>query len=508
MSAAVELKLSPKERRIFEAEEWLRRSLSNRGYCTNESGPRTLIECANWPVMCGAELEDGTHCEAIVRRGELPRVCPECGAKQAWRCLWINCKYHVYVDVLRDGDPSFPLDPDGSKGPTAFEHTCILDIVARGPQTLETVGGLLDVTRERARQLESKALPRMRRKLEFRGLTFDELIDDVGSSGDLHEWRPFLGCEPCLEAPKVQKLKIIPKPKESKMNATAKINDLKKSFYSGRPSEPMSSADELASPWEKAGHELRGEAHETPEPMTADPTPEPEAPRASEPDSPMAVTLKRVSDLDRREKAIDSHIETLTKERSSVVSEREKLLGNLMADPVISRLLARLSSVPRSAPPMVQTQELTKALAPTITLRPTAAPLSAFQDDPRLPMLYRVEAYLICAGGAAYISDITKAFGEVDPQKVRNGLSNGKKSNPPIFESDRGEWRIIGKSQRTRVLEILRENGGSAKLQTIARGMNVSVVGGLNYALSRLTGIDIKFDGSGNITLIEPTKAA
>lgn len=71
-------------------------------------------------------------------------------------CPWVSCRYSLVLDV----------DPDN--GSIKINHprieleqladTCALDVAERGGMTLEEVGEVINVTRERARQLEAKAL--------------------------------------------------------------------------------------------------------------------------------------------------------------------------------------------------------------------------------------------------------------------------------------------------------------------------------------------------------------
>lgn len=70
-------------------------------------------------------------------------------------CPWVSCRYHLYLDVDPDtgsiklNHPKLELDQMGD--------TCALDVAEHGFHTLEEVGGILNVTRERARQLEGAA---------------------------------------------------------------------------------------------------------------------------------------------------------------------------------------------------------------------------------------------------------------------------------------------------------------------------------------------------------------
>jgi len=75
-------------------------------------------------------------------------------------CPWISCKYHLYLDVNpRTGSIKLNF-PDIE--PWEMIHSCVLDIADRGPVTLEDVGRIMNLTRERIRQLEASASTKIR----------------------------------------------------------------------------------------------------------------------------------------------------------------------------------------------------------------------------------------------------------------------------------------------------------------------------------------------------------
>jgi len=110
-------------------------------------------------------------------------------------CPWFGCKHHIGIDVLgsriRRVGASFgrrESDDDIVDAIMDSDHdTCVLDVVDReGEQTLEQVGARLDITRERIRQIEQKALDKLQEitpnDTDFRRERFMddlELEDDV-----------------------------------------------------------------------------------------------------------------------------------------------------------------------------------------------------------------------------------------------------------------------------------------------------------------------------------------
>jgi hypothetical protein len=78
-------------------------------------------------------------------------------------CPFVSCKHHLYLDVSPKTGAihlNFPdLDPD------ELAETCALDVADRGGVTLEEVGDLMNLTRERIRQLEKSGRSKGRRGL-------------------------------------------------------------------------------------------------------------------------------------------------------------------------------------------------------------------------------------------------------------------------------------------------------------------------------------------------------
>ncbi len=97
-----------------------------------------------------------------------PRTRGECGEEMR-PCPWVACKFHLYLDVNPETGSIKINFPDLE--PWEMKHTCALDVAERGGITLEEVGEIMNLTRERIRQVEVRGLL----KLKMSSPTPDEL---------------------------------------------------------------------------------------------------------------------------------------------------------------------------------------------------------------------------------------------------------------------------------------------------------------------------------------------
>ena len=90
---------------------------------------------------------------------ERPKTRSEC-AGGARPCAFVSCKYHLYLDVKTETQSiklNFPhLEV------WEMDQSCSLDVAEQGGLTLEEVGRIMNLTRERIRQVESVGLEKLR----------------------------------------------------------------------------------------------------------------------------------------------------------------------------------------------------------------------------------------------------------------------------------------------------------------------------------------------------------
>lgn len=79
-------------------------------------------------------------------------------------CPYVSCKFHLYLDVHPETGSIKLNFPDLEVWEMA--ETCALDVADRGGTTLEEVGEILNLTRERIRQVEVLGLEKLRSAYE------------------------------------------------------------------------------------------------------------------------------------------------------------------------------------------------------------------------------------------------------------------------------------------------------------------------------------------------------
>jgi hypothetical protein len=79
-------------------------------------------------------------------------------------CLFVSCKHNLYLDVNPETGSIKLNFPD--KEIWELQHTCALDVAEKGGITLEEVGEIMNLTRERIRQVETRGLIKLREATE------------------------------------------------------------------------------------------------------------------------------------------------------------------------------------------------------------------------------------------------------------------------------------------------------------------------------------------------------
>lgn len=78
-------------------------------------------------------------------------------------CLFVSCRFHLYLDV-NELTGAMKLNFPHLQ-PWELAESCALDIAERGGMSLEELGALLNVTRERARQIEITAIGKLKHQI-------------------------------------------------------------------------------------------------------------------------------------------------------------------------------------------------------------------------------------------------------------------------------------------------------------------------------------------------------
>ncbi len=95
----------------------------------------------------------------IIEDPDRPRTRGEC--KEEMRpCPYVSCKHHLYLDVNPETGSIKLNFPDLEVWEMA--ETCSLDVADRGGITLEEVGEIMNLTRERIRQVEVRGLLKLK----------------------------------------------------------------------------------------------------------------------------------------------------------------------------------------------------------------------------------------------------------------------------------------------------------------------------------------------------------
>ncbi len=95
----------------------------------------------------------------VAHDDERPRSRLDCRSAER-PCAFVSCKFHLYLDVHPETGSIKLNFPDLEVW--EMEETCALDVAERGGTTLEEVGDILNLTRERIRQVEVLGVQKLR----------------------------------------------------------------------------------------------------------------------------------------------------------------------------------------------------------------------------------------------------------------------------------------------------------------------------------------------------------
>jgi hypothetical protein len=96
------------------------------------------------PRLDSREMSMATRRKRPTKRRECPDARP---------CPWVSCRDNLSIAITRKKFVNFT----GSEDPKEWGQNCCLDHAEKGPVTLEDIGALMGVTRERIRQIEISA---------------------------------------------------------------------------------------------------------------------------------------------------------------------------------------------------------------------------------------------------------------------------------------------------------------------------------------------------------------
>ena len=112
-----------------------------------------------------AELQLGALMYPPVEDLDRPRTRAQC-MEEARPCPWVSCKHHLYLDINPETGSIKINFPDLE--PWEMKHTCSLDVAENGALTLEEIGLITNLTRERIRQVEVRGLLKLKARREIR----------------------------------------------------------------------------------------------------------------------------------------------------------------------------------------------------------------------------------------------------------------------------------------------------------------------------------------------------
>lgn len=107
-----------------------------------------------------AKRQAGGYAQAPDLAHPRPKVRGEC-AQGVRPCPYVGCRYHLFLEAKESGAVLFNFGAD-VETLHAMPETCALDVAQKDGATLQEVGELTNLTRERVRQIEDVALEKLK----------------------------------------------------------------------------------------------------------------------------------------------------------------------------------------------------------------------------------------------------------------------------------------------------------------------------------------------------------
>lgn len=160
-----------------------------------------------------------------------PRTRGECQDGER-PCPWVSCAHHLLPGLLEEGSGRVPRSDDAVLAALeTMPHTCALDVADEGGAVLETLGEAFGVTRERARQIEAKALNHFPKRL------LRDLRELLTEEPDAAEARPTrCGPVPASES----RGWTDPSPRYAHLPGPADVTDAAQEFWCGHMGTALS----------------------------------------------------------------------------------------------------------------------------------------------------------------------------------------------------------------------------------------------------------------------------
>ncbi|MGE0547300.1 MAG: sigma factor-like helix-turn-helix DNA-binding protein [Kofleriaceae bacterium] len=151
-SVTIELPALPVPEEPLEAPPELSRKVRSR----RRTRPRSKTIAMRRVTMAELQLGALMYPPVDVPR---PQTRAECRG-EARPCPWVACKHHLYLDINPETGSIKINFPDLE--PWELQHTCALDVAEDGARTLEQIGEITNLTRERVRQVEVRGLLKLK----------------------------------------------------------------------------------------------------------------------------------------------------------------------------------------------------------------------------------------------------------------------------------------------------------------------------------------------------------